>query len=265
VSDRKIRILSSGSGPPLVFVHGLGASADWWLWNLPEFARSFSTYAIDLPGSGKSSGCASIEEIEAPELFLKVLFDALDLTSAVVIGHSMGGYLSARFAMAYPHQVAELVLVDSAGFGSIHHPLLRAMTLPLVGEILTRAGSAGTAFFIRSLFYNKNKIPPQLMEMAQIFARRSSFSKNFLGLLRAGVTPTGAWKLTFIADSLKRINAPLLIIWGDQDPIFPVKQCLNLRQSLPEAHIHVFEQCGHVPQLEYPSEFVAVVSHFLLK
>src|SRR5262245_4291512 len=107
MSGRRIRLLQLGDGPPLVLVHGFGASADWWLPNMSALAARFTVYAVDLPGFGESDGFTS-DEFAAPERFLAALFATLNLAECTLIGHSLGGYVVARFALAYPGRVKRL-------------------------------------------------------------------------------------------------------------------------------------------------------------
>ncbi|MBI4319454.1 MAG: alpha/beta fold hydrolase [Chloroflexi bacterium] len=262
VAGRRIRILLEGSGPPLVLVHGLGGSADWWLPSLPSFSRAYTTFAVDLPGSGGSDPPIDAD-LEAPESFLLALYDTLGIEVAHLVGHSMGGYVAALFAASHPERVDHLVLVSNAGFGQFKGRLLRIMALPLVGEMLTMTGDLGVEIFARSLFYDQSKVPRDLIAIAKKYAARRGFSTSFLRMVRTGVSPLKGWILPTLHEPLRRFQRPLLIVWGDHDCVFSVRHALDLRARLPNATIQVFDRCGHMPQIEHRDKFNELVLAFL--
>jgi pimeloyl-ACP methyl ester carboxylesterase len=127
VEDRLVNIVELGSGPPLLFVHGLGGCWQNWLENLPHFARDHRVIAVDLPGFGASQMPAAAISVGGYARTLDRLCDALALDAAAVVGNSMGGFVAAELAIAHPQRVERLVLVSAAGLQIAELRLGRAL------------------------------------------------------------------------------------------------------------------------------------------
>jgi pimeloyl-ACP methyl ester carboxylesterase len=120
---RRVRVLgrevnaidTSGSGPPMVFVHGLGGRWQNWLLNIPAFMATHRCIALDLPGFGESEMPAEEISIKGYAKVVDALLDELDVESAVFVGNSMGGFVSAEVALSHATRVERLVLVSAAG------------------------------------------------------------------------------------------------------------------------------------------------------
>ena len=249
---RSIRFFEAGHGPPLVLVHGIGASSDWWLPNYPVLAAQFTTYALDLPGSGESTAPTDAE-IQSPGIVMREFLDLLGIERSGFVGHSMGGYVAGTFAASHPERVSALVLLDSAGFGSLRHPLLRMMTVPRLGELLMRSPEFGVDFFINTVVLkaNRKKVPGWLRAETKRHFHRPDFGHEFLRNLRTGISPTGRWiKGPLLTELLAPSRVPILVIWGRDDPVFSSDQALDMRDSLPRADVQITaDTAGHVPQL----------------
>src|SRR3954452_15443059 len=116
IDDREVRYVDAGEGPALIFLHGLGASWQSWLENIPEFARDHRVVAMDLPGFG----CSDLPEhditIEYYADWAFRLLDALGIDRGALVGHSMGGFIAADMAIRQPERVQRLALVSAAVF-----------------------------------------------------------------------------------------------------------------------------------------------------
>ncbi len=108
-----------GKGQPIILIHG--AANDWHEWekNLAFLAQSFQVYALDLPGYGQSQPADVPVSPTWSASFLNDFMEALDLPSAHIVGHSMGGMVAMVFALEHPEMVNKLVLVNSGGLGDI--------------------------------------------------------------------------------------------------------------------------------------------------
>ncbi len=109
---------TGGSGPPLLFIHGLGGCWQNWLLNIPAFMGSHRVIAPDLPGFGESEMPAGEVSIRGYAEAVDALCDALGVEAPVVIGNSMGGFVGAELALSFPTRVQKLVLVSAAGLRS---------------------------------------------------------------------------------------------------------------------------------------------------
>src|SRR5207247_5261751 len=116
VAGRPANVIEPGAGdPPVVFVHGLAGSWQNWLENLPHFAERHRVIAMDLPGFGASPMPAEKISISGYAQWLDELLGTLGVDEAVVVGNSMGGFIGAELAIAFPRRVRRLVLVSAAG------------------------------------------------------------------------------------------------------------------------------------------------------
>src|SRR5687767_9944251 len=96
IDGGRVTYADLGSGPPIVWVHGLGASWQCWLENLPDFARDHRVIAMDLPGFGRSEMPQDEISIEGYARFVCRLLDHLGIEAATVVGNSMGGFIGAE-------------------------------------------------------------------------------------------------------------------------------------------------------------------------
>ncbi len=115
VAGRRVNLADMGSGPALLFVHGLSGSWTNWLETIPEFARDHRVLAVDLPGFGDSEMPEEPISIPGYGRFLDRLLEALGIDYAAVVGNSMGGFVGAELAIRFPARVERLVLVSAAG------------------------------------------------------------------------------------------------------------------------------------------------------
>jgi pimeloyl-ACP methyl ester carboxylesterase len=138
-------------------LHGVGTSAEEWIWVLPALARNGPVYALDLPGYAGSS--------EPPDYapaftarFVDSFLGAVGVERAVVVGNSFGGLTALHLALSEPQRVYALVLADGAGLGLAVNPVLVTLTLPGVGEMVaardkTPLGAAQRAFRRAALMF----------------------------------------------------------------------------------------------------------------
>jgi pimeloyl-ACP methyl ester carboxylesterase len=225
----------TGAGTPLLLVHGLAGSCRWWAKNVPDLSRSFRVYAIDLIGFGRSRARRTAPRFVLDEAaaILLAFMDRMDIERASIVGHSMGGHIAVMLAAEAPERVARLVLVDAAVL-----PIGRGRPGHLVG--------LSTAFL---------RFPIGFLPVL------------ILDTLRAG--PATIWRAarellaSDIRDTLRRIDAPTLIIWGERDTIVPHRLGYELAASLPGATLLVIPGAGHNPMWERPKPFNRAVLDFL--
>ena len=115
VGGRRVNVIDLGSGPPVVFIHGLSGSWQNWLEQLPVFAREHRVIAFDLPGFGSSEMPADKITISGYGRFVDALLDELGIAGAAIVGNSMGGFIGIEVAIQFPERVERLVLVSAAG------------------------------------------------------------------------------------------------------------------------------------------------------
>ena len=252
-------------GTIVLLIHGLGGSVEDWMVNINALAEHHRVYAMDLVGSGHSDKPSAPYSFSYLAQFANNFMEAQNIDRASLIGHSMGGGVSLQFTIQFPDKVEKLVLVNSAGLGKEVTFLLRLLTLPIVGELLTRPSRKGTANFLKECVHDPALVTEELVELGYSLAALPGAQKSFLSTVRAGCNFRGMREdaLRSIVDNLATITAPTLIFWGQQDRILPVAHAHVAEERIPNVRLHIFDTCGHLTQLERSEEFNALVLEFL--
>jgi len=262
VDGNPVNVIDIGSGPPILWVHGLGGAWQNWLEQLPEFAEDHRCVAIDLPGFGESPVPRDDISIAGYGRGLAELMDQLEIPEAVVVGNSMGGFISAELAIQAPKRVEKLVLVSAAGLSSeqIHlRPLLTVarMTAFAAAWVGTHSDELSRRPRARRLLVSGVMRRPDRLAGALIAEQvRGSGKPGFIDALDALATYR-------IRDRLPQIAAPTLVVWGTHDRLVPVEDADEFERLIPNAWKVVFADTGHVPQLERPEAFNEELREFL--
>lgn len=266
VDGNRIRYAEEGKGPPVLLLHGLGASLEWWKLNLTSISQNHRTIAIDFLGFGFSSKPKEEFNTSLVTRFMHSLLDAFNLDKVTLVGNSFGGYIALITALCFPERVDRIVLVDSVGFGKEISLLLRVASHYPVGELALATRSRLTARLMLSrLFYDSKKLPDDLIECAlRVFEQRQA-RKICLEVLHQGVDSKGLKEKIWrpLLEEIPHLSHQTLIIWGVDDKIVPLSQARRGLALIKNAHLVIFEKCGHLPQLEWPDKFNRSVLHFL--
>lgn len=252
-------------GSTVLLIHGIGGSLEDWMLNANALAKHHRVYAMDLVGSGHTDKPSVPYSISYMAQFVKDFMETENIDRACLIGHSLGGGVSLLFSIQFPDKVEKLVLVNSAGLGKKAALLLRLLTLPIIGKLLTRPSRKGTANFLKECVYDPTLITDELVEFSYSLAALPGAQNAFLSMLRTYGNFRGMHKdvLRSIVDNLTTITAPTLIFWGQQDRILSVDHAHVAEKRIPNAQLHIFDPCGHLTQLERPEEFNSRVLEFL--
>ena len=266
VGEINMRFWSMGDrGPILILLHGIGCHVEMWEKNIAALSQDHHVYAIDIMGFGRSDKPPAPY---SPQLLVRFVLDfmeTLHIEKATLIGNSMGGGISMMIAIQSPERVDKLVLVDTIGLGKEVSPVLRLMSLPLIGELLTRPGRKGVLRTMKLCLYDPSAVTDDFIERAAQIAVLPRAQNAFLATLRSGGAFGGIKKelLSAYFDNFHRIKAPSLVIWGRQDRIFPVAHAQVALEKIPGAKLHIIDRAGHFPQMDQPEEFNAAVLEFL--
>ncbi|MEA2271746.1 MAG: hypothetical protein QOI98_454, partial [Solirubrobacteraceae bacterium] len=273
VEGRPVNVIELGSGPPLVFVHGLGGAWQNWLEQLPHFASSHRVVAIDLPGFGHSPMPAQKISIRGFADTLDRLCDALEIPSAAFVGNSMGGFVGAELAITRPQRVERLVLVSAAGItedyerpGGVtelwrreHWPTMEQQWRRRVAKAREsdRRMAALRRFQRIAGFYSA-----WVASHSDAFTRRPRLRRALLAFVvrhpdqipapLAAEQVRGAGKPGFIdalddlldyriRDCLGDISCPTLVVWGTHDFLVPLRDASAFEELIPNARKVVFE------------------------
>jgi pimeloyl-ACP methyl ester carboxylesterase len=259
----------AGSGPPLLLIHGIGDNSGTWLDVMARLAERHTVIAPDLLGHGESAKPRADYAIAAYACGMRDLLSVLDIDRASVVGHSLGGGIAMQFAYQFPERCERLVLVAPGGIGREVHPLLRAAAAPgaEIGLSLATSTPARTAVRLAA---------PVLRLTGGLFLgadfdyvlrryrglRSKTARQAFLRTLRAGVDVRGQ-VITMLDRSYLAEGMPILIIWGRQDHVIPVRHAMVAHTEMPGSRLEIFGRCGHFPHRDDPARFVTTVERFL--
>ncbi|AVZ30749.1 alpha/beta fold hydrolase [Nodularia spumigena] len=251
-------------GKTILLFHGAGDSIEFWLYNINVLAQHYRVYAVDMVGSGRSDKPSASYSLTYLAEFIKDFMDTLSIERASLAGNSMGGGVAIQFALMFPQQVDKLVLVGSFGLGREVRLALRLTILPLVLRFL-RPNRRKLMSMLKVLFYNATLIPQEWIEIRYPIFSLPHRHKAITKLARTNLNLLGVRRSVFsaIVNQLATITTPALIIWGKQDRILPVSHAYIAAEGLPNNRLHIFDSCGHYPQIEYPQEFNYIVLGFL--
>ena len=266
VGGHRIRFLEKGKGPPLVLLHGMGGSLEWWEYNLDAFSEKFRTIAFDFPGFGFSSKLDIDFRQDSASNFMVSFLDAFQLSRASLIGNSMGGIIAFLTAASQPDRVDKLILVDNAGFGAkLSFPLRLGTVFPFGEMALSMRNRTVARMFLSRLFYDSQKIPDHLIPTVLKIFNMAQTRKTCLRVLRSGVNLRGLKEDIWlrILDKAGSLPHKTLILWGMNDKVVPLNQAYVGKGLIKNSLLHVFDKCGHLPQVEWPEKFNRLVLDFL--
>jgi pimeloyl-ACP methyl ester carboxylesterase len=262
---RTVSYAESGLGPVLLLIHGMGGSSENWRAVIEPLARDHTVIVPNLPGHGGSSpgGDYSVGGLAAG---LRDLLLVLGHERATLVGHSLGGGVAMQFAYQFPEIVERLVLVSSGGLGPEVSLLLRAAALAGAGPFI-----AATAPAVRRLGEGLRhaegrglRLSTDVTEVMHGYGlladpeRRAGFLATVRSVISIRGQRVSAVDRLYLAEAM-----PVLIVWGARDRLVPASHAENAQRGIPGSRLELFEEAGHLPQLEEPSRFVAVLEQFL--
>jgi pimeloyl-ACP methyl ester carboxylesterase len=260
-----VNYVELGEGEPLLFIHGISGCWQNWLENLPHFAAAGRRcVALDLPGFGASPMPSWPIGMAAYGQLLRDFCEKLGLGGATLVGNSMGGLLATELALAEPAAFQRLVLVSAAGIINTWRPEERAVATawawrrfaPLFAdrgrEIVARPRLRRIVFgpFVR--FPNRLHDDVLVEQIVNGMHEADGFEPALADLIH-----------TDFRERLATIEMPTMIVWGLSDRVVPVAAAASYHRRIPDSRLEIFERTGHVPQLERPARFNALLDDFL--
>jgi pimeloyl-ACP methyl ester carboxylesterase len=241
VAGGSVHLLSGGSGPPLLYLHGGGAAGVWRRFHA-LLAERFDVLAPDHPGFGSSDALPGIANVrDLADLYLS-LADRLNLDRVLLVGASFGGWIAWELALRAPQLVDRLVLLASIGLDLPEHPVTplfprpreEALAMLFHDDELARAYSAGAEF-------------------GSVLG--SERDAEALGRYLSASTPSAGARLAKLA-------VPTLLVWGDDDRVVPHAHGERLAAALPQARLETIPDCGHGLPFEAPEAVARAITAF---
>jgi pimeloyl-ACP methyl ester carboxylesterase len=249
-------VVDAGEGPPVVLLHGYGDTADGWHRVVPALLEDHRVIALDLPPFGRSGTPEGVQLTRFYGDFFPALFEQLEVGPTTLIGHSLGGALALHLAIAAPPLVCRLGLVGSAGLGSAPtwwwhliagNKVLWRAALSVPNPVTPLLIREGMRRFLNWRLVEDSRHSSIAVE--HLVRLNSASTKDFEALIAAGRDLLPSYSGTLLEDS-KVIDCPKWVAWGRNDNLAPVAHARAFAEAHPDAELHLFDRCGHYPQVE---------------
>jgi len=259
-----------GEGPPLVLIHGVWASHQWWRWQAPVLARDYKVFLLDVRGHGQSSPLQRAYSVEGFTQDLRSFLQQVEVDKPVLIGWSMGGIISMQYCMDYPSEVKALVLIATLGhrdlrlkfrilfdFFQARLGLLMDFTAPRKYDRTAKKFSYGYHDLLEKQV--RNMLSPNTSEevfkwvMADL---TNNPRESFLDVIKS----IWNWEA---GEKLRRIKIPTLILVGKDDTLTPPHFSRLIHKAIPFSELEIVDNAGHYIAIERPELVNTKILNFL--
>lgn len=270
-----VRVQEVGDGPPILFVHGASNSGASWANLLPR-VEGFRCLLLDRPGCGLSDPLpAPFEDVGALERFSDALLvevlDALEIETTHVVATSYGGYAALRTAAAHADRVDRVVILGwTMGAANPDLPwFMRMAGVPSLARFMTAVPA--NERMVRSMFKRiglrealaRGAVSPELIAAYTSLLRDTDTMRNELEIGRWNLTWKGLNEDVVLSDALLgRVQAPIYLLWGENDPFGPPEAARAFAQKLPNVTLELMPGAGHAVWIDDPERAAGVIKQF---
>nr|HEX4314458.1 alpha/beta hydrolase [Kofleriaceae bacterium] len=253
-----VRYRELGSGPAVVLVHGYGASSDAWAGVMPVLAaQHLRAIAIDLKGFGWTSRPEGDYSPAAQARMVWQVLDKLGVVDVAIVGHSWGSSVALAMAVAQPARVRRVALYDAYVYDDQVPGFFRWAQKPGIGELLF------------GLFYTErieDRAPLAFFDerwVTQARVERVEREMARPGTVAAALATARGHHFEELHDQLRTFAKPVMLLWGRDDQVTPLRFGERLVHELLDARLVVYPRCGHIPMVEAEHESTRDLAAFL--
>jgi len=263
VNGMEVHYRMTGVGEPLVLLHGSGSSLHTWEKWVEVLSKDFKVITLDLPAFGLTGPHPDGDySMEAYSAFLDRFLQQLNVDSCYLAGNSFGGYIAWTYAAKHSDKVRKLALLNSSGYPSKvskNTPLIyKLANNPLASRLLMKCTPRSLIEkSVRETFVNEELVTEETIDRYFELALRTGNRKAFIDRVKQT-------KVDHTAE-LKKLDIPVLIMWGDKDIVVTPDNARKFKTDIKEADLIMYEQVGHLPMEEIPSQSATDLEAFLLK
>lgn len=258
----------AGKGMPLLLLHGTNIGWGQWYANISEFSKHFQVYAIDLPGSGKSTK-VNFKGHDFTETFVETVERFIsnnNLKGAHVIGHSLGAVIASKIVAKRGNSLGKIVLVSPLGFTDSvpwNQKLLSFYPIAkLLSHTVMKPTRENVAKFLQRPLYNKTVLKNEFIDYYYNSIMDDILKHPFF-MMNSLMSRLKIKKELVLVNEFLKISNKTLIVAGEKDPIVSLKNIYNNYKLIPNAKLKVFHETGHVAPIEKSDEFNKLVIEFL--
>lgn len=248
IGEHDVQMFSGGSGPPLLYLHGVEGNAGWQAFQ-QALAQNYTVRAPSSPGFNGTPRPPWVRTINDTAHFNLEMVQQLGLEQYILVGHSMGGWVAAEMAAMGQENLKGLVLIDAAGIRPEQGE---------IAEILMVSGQTRASL----RFHDISQVPNN-----EEYTREMTPEETLVDHGNREMASRLFWKpylhnpnLPFY---LAKVKTPTLLVWGRQDAIIPAECGELYHRALSNSTLKVIDNSGHSPQIEKPQEFQTAITEFL--
>lgn len=255
VYGQNIHYAETGSGPPVILLHGLWGGLNEWEPIIGPLSESHRVIVMDFLGFHGSAKPDVQYHNALLSQFLAGFIEAMDLSDVTLMGHAMGANTATYTAVHHPESLRALVLVDGAGYRNPNRDLSKP---PSEGMIRFRRVATGSSLESTRDLLERRVDDKSIVTDAWV---KGAFGLWVNSARAIGDMMTDGGDLT--EEEMREINLPTLIIWGAGDKVFSPDNAQRLKSDIDQTEVHVIEGSGHLPQIEQTDAFLDAVIPFL--
>ena len=242
--EGKFKWLEEGDGgQPIILLHGLMGGVENFGEMVDFISEEYKVYGLDLKLFEGSILKVSVKSLSD---YLYEFMNHLGLSSAVLLGNSMGGHIALIFSKEHPEMVGSMILTGSSGLYE-----------SAMGDSFPRRGDKG---YIRTkteeVFYDPAVATDELVDRVFEIANNRISILKLLGYAKSAIRHN-------MAEDIPNFTMPVCLIWGEHDKVTPPKVADEFHSLLPNSELHWIPLCGHAAMWEHPEEFSKIVLKFL--
>jgi len=253
----RTRYLESGSGTPVILIHGGGAGADSygnWRRVIPLLAAHHRVIAVDMIGFGRTAKPEGAYSQDLRIDHLTAFVEAVALGGpAVLVGNSMGGATALGVSVRRPDLVRALVLMGSAGL----NVEISKELLPIVNYDFTREGMTR---LIRALTNDRFEIDEDLVSYRFALAAEADTRRAYAATM-GWIKEQGG--LFYDEGFIRRVGVPTLVVNGKDDKVVPLASAFRFLQLIDDSWGYIIPHCGHWAMIEHPESFAEATLSFI--
>jgi len=256
---------SGGDGPVLLLSSGVGHSLEFWEPQFEACAQDYRVVAWDYPAHGLSDLGSEHFTVTSLAKHALALLDALGIQTATFVGNSLGGAVSVMAHNLASHRVDALILVAPALHGPEAVTPFKLFSLPVIGKLMSKPSDALVDRQISGIFHPSFTVSEALRAVIRRNVFKEGAAASFLNIMKSTLTLRGVKPAIYkeMHQILTSTECPVLFIHGQDDLILPCSQSRENVKRARRGQLEIFENCGHIPQLEKPNKFNELIRKFV--